>query len=202
MQSPYATLDVPPSATPEEIKQAYRRRSSACHPDRHGGDSRLMQEVNDAYAILSDPQRRAHYDATGETKEVRALDNAKQMLQNELGKLLENANVGDLVQALRSQVQMIEANARSARAQNQLRERILIKRLKALKGPKESDFLVGVIDGRLKQVQASMIECDQALEALVVAQALLLGYTYQEETEAQSRPGMTFIGLLGGQAAG
>jgi curved DNA-binding protein CbpA len=47
--------------TEEEIKQAFRRQAMKHHPDR-GGDSVLFQDINEAYSVLSDRQKRAAYD--------------------------------------------------------------------------------------------------------------------------------------------
>ena len=57
----YQTLGVPRNAGPEEIKQAYRRLAGQHHPDR-GGDTAKFQEIQAAYAVLSDPEQRAQHD--------------------------------------------------------------------------------------------------------------------------------------------
>ncbi len=58
----YEVLGVPPDAGPEEIKSAYRRLSLLVHPDR-GGSAALFRSLAEAYEVLSDPRRRAAYDA-------------------------------------------------------------------------------------------------------------------------------------------
>lgn len=70
MATHYETLGVSPSAPPEEIRTAYRRRARQFHPDRlaavPGGDAewaaRRMQEVNEAWRVLSNGEARAAYD--------------------------------------------------------------------------------------------------------------------------------------------
>ena len=57
----YQTLGVPRGAGQDEIKQAYRRLAAQHHPDR-GGDTAAFQEVQAAYATLSDPEKRQQYD--------------------------------------------------------------------------------------------------------------------------------------------
>ena len=60
----YETLGVRPSATQEEIKEAYRRRAFETHPDRRD-DAEAHEEfveVRAAYDTLSDPHARARYD--------------------------------------------------------------------------------------------------------------------------------------------
>jgi len=60
----YSILGVPRTATDEEIKQAYRRLASQHHPDK-GGDTARFQEIQQAYAVLSDPAQRQQYDNPG-----------------------------------------------------------------------------------------------------------------------------------------
>ena len=59
--SHYDTLGVPRTATPEEIKRAYRKLASQHHPDK-GGDTAKFQQIEEAYRVLSDPQQRAAHD--------------------------------------------------------------------------------------------------------------------------------------------
>jgi|GEM_PF-7050627 len=55
---PYATLEIPRNATPEEIKKAYRRLAFQYHPDRHPGDKEaeeMFKKAADAYEELTNP---------------------------------------------------------------------------------------------------------------------------------------------------
>lgn len=61
----YGVLGIAPNASGEEIRRAYHRLAFQCHPDRHQEAEeahKRMQELNEAYAILSDPIRRREYD--------------------------------------------------------------------------------------------------------------------------------------------
>ncbi len=63
----YRILGVPPTASQEEIKRAYRKLARQYHPDHNPGDRRAeerLKEINEAYEVLSDPKRRRVYDAT------------------------------------------------------------------------------------------------------------------------------------------
>lgn len=65
----YGVLDVPRTASPAEIKAAYRRLALRWHPDRNAGDraaEERFKEVSVAYAVLGDEAKRAHYDRFGE----------------------------------------------------------------------------------------------------------------------------------------
>lgn len=62
----YAVLGVPRGASEDEIVRAYRKESRVRHPDRPGGSKEAFQELQQAHEVLTDPQKRAAYDATGE----------------------------------------------------------------------------------------------------------------------------------------
>jgi DnaJ family protein A protein 2 len=61
----YELLDVSTSASTDEIKKAFRKKSLTHHPDK-GGDIEVYKKINSAYEILSDPQKRKLYDERGE----------------------------------------------------------------------------------------------------------------------------------------
>jgi curved DNA-binding protein len=64
----YKTLGVEKSATKDEIKKAYRKLAMEYHPDRNAGDATAeerFKEINEAYQVLSDDDKRAHYDRLG-----------------------------------------------------------------------------------------------------------------------------------------
>ena len=58
----YRVLGITASATAEEVKVAFRRRAKELHPDQSGLESGPFLEVQEAYAILSDPEQRRRYD--------------------------------------------------------------------------------------------------------------------------------------------
>lgn len=61
----YDILGVPKSATKDDIKKAYRKLAHQYHPDKQGGDEAKFKEVNEAYQVLSDEQKRSKYDQFG-----------------------------------------------------------------------------------------------------------------------------------------
>ena len=62
----YEVLGVSKAATDEEIKRAFRKLAKQYHPDnKQTGDEAKFKEVGEAYAILSDPQKRKQYDQFG-----------------------------------------------------------------------------------------------------------------------------------------
>lgn len=64
----YEVLGVEKAATEAEIKSAYRRKAKECHPDLHPDDKQAeerFKELNEAYEVLSDGDKRARYDQLG-----------------------------------------------------------------------------------------------------------------------------------------
>ncbi len=65
MKDYYIILGVQKSASEEEIKKAYRKLAHQYHPDKAGGDEKKFKEINEAYQVLSDKNKRAQYDRFG-----------------------------------------------------------------------------------------------------------------------------------------
>jgi len=71
----YKTLGVPRGASQADIKKAYRKLARQHHPDRNAGDKsaeRRFKDVNEAHAVLGDPDKRKQYDALGANWEAAA----------------------------------------------------------------------------------------------------------------------------------
>ncbi len=61
----YKILEVSENASKQEIKQAYRKLAHKYHPDKKGGDEKKFKQINEAYQVLSNDQKRAQYDQFG-----------------------------------------------------------------------------------------------------------------------------------------
>src|SRR3984885_8099618 len=64
----YESLSLERTASDGDIKAAFRKQAMQCHPDRHPGDKdaeHRFKEINEAYEILKDPDKRAAYDRFG-----------------------------------------------------------------------------------------------------------------------------------------
>src|SRR5919204_3413253 len=67
-KDPYKTLGVDKKASADEIKKAYRKLARKYHPDTNQGDAgaeERFKEIQQAYAVLSDPEKRKQYDQGG-----------------------------------------------------------------------------------------------------------------------------------------
>jgi curved DNA-binding protein CbpA len=130
----YETLGVERGSDEKTIHRAYRQLAKRVHPDS-GGDGEAFARLQRAHAILTDPERRERYDATGDQEETGA-DNAEsealqaigQMLMKFLGGEQEPSQI-DLDAAMIAEARTVLANidkslAMSARAKRRA-ERLL-----------------------------------------------------------------------------
>lgn len=61
----YTILGIGKNASEDDIKKAYRKLAHQYHPDKTGGDDKKFKEINEAYQVLSDKNRRMQYDRFG-----------------------------------------------------------------------------------------------------------------------------------------
>lgn len=103
MTTLYETLGVAPEATADAIKKAYRSLVQKQHPDK-GGDPEKFRAIQKAYETLSDPEKRAEYDRTGEVPAnmTSILDEAMVLLSQAVDMYLQKTDpdITDMIQVV------------------------------------------------------------------------------------------------------
>jgi molecular chaperone DnaJ len=61
----YETLGVEKGASKDEIKKSFHKLAHKHHPDKNSGDDKKFKELNEAYQVLSDDEKRSRYDQFG-----------------------------------------------------------------------------------------------------------------------------------------
>ena len=182
--NPYTILQVSPQATDFEIKKQFRKLAQEHHPDK-GGDPEKFKEINLAYSILSDPDRRKHFDATGEynmspnikEEALSCLANVFNHYVNQMNPELEN-----LVVLMKNDI-----NMEKDRLGKVIPEAIevvtkLEKVLKKIKKKKKGDNLLKQFAlQRIKEQEANISQLNRRLELMTRMLTILEDYGYGDE---------------------
>lgn len=187
MRNHYEVLGVLRDATPEQIKRAWRVRSSATHPDKHPethGDGVEQAAVNRAYEVLSDPERRAFYDKHGQERPTETIEEkGRAELARVFAKIIDESE-GSIVDKARDFLGIHRDNL----AQHLKRIEIASKKLQARSGKvkvKTGDNVVqALIDNNLKMLAEAKLTAEQGLAVNAAAQIALANY----EEEAPPPP--------------
>jgi curved DNA-binding protein CbpA len=187
-RSPYEVLGLERSATPEQIKKAFRKRSSEAHPDRPGGDAREMQCVNDAYALLSDPARRKLYDETGEQGAAANLEDiARGMIGNELGKIVDGEAWLDPVAQLKAAIEKQAQDATTAYGVHVDRLKVLRDRSRSfVVKPGADDFVRPIFSARIETCEQAIKACEKLKAAAELARELIAPYRFDDFLRAEA----------------
>lgn len=182
MNNLYETLGVKRDATPEQIKAAYRRAARKHHPDR-GGDREEMQRVNDAYAVLSDPDKRRQYDETGEVAgasqpapEVALFAALADHVLMQPGNIVRN-----MERELHNRIAELKDGAREG-------ERAIRKfeaRLAKLHGPAEGNLIADVFNGKIATLRDAMARDKKKLAVFEKMLVMLRDYRSDEPDAKQ-----------------
>lgn len=193
----YETLGVASDATHAQIKAAYRRLASQHHPDREGGDKDKAAAVNDAYACLSDTERRRRYDESGQDghtgpspEEQRRIE-----IQTALLSALKAAIAHDDVEELglialtrgRLEGAINQAQGQSKEIAKAIGRLERLKKRTRRKADGADDLVQMMLDGQLQDLQRALAAAKDADQTM--GEALKLLEVYEEDTiEPQIRP--------------
>lgn len=181
MKTLYDELGVEPTATPQQVKKAYRRRAKKVHPDKSPAAVEEFLAVQKAYYILSDDRRRALYDRYGETAKTTPEDAAAKTLVNLLIQIVDQADAThcDCVAAARDAVernrrQISKQKGDAEKAVKNFRE--AARRLTAKRSP---DPVAAALEARAIELEGIAKAHDFQLDAMAETAKLLEGYNYK-----------------------
>lgn len=171
----YEVLGLTETATPDQIKKAYRKLAQKHHPDKDGGDGdgTEFKLVKEAYEVLSDPERRARYDRDGtyrhdgrQTEEERINAFAMNALASLLHRLIEGTEWvehTDILELIRSEVRKMTENDKADLAgyqKSKAKHERAMGRIKAKEGDNLAAFaiqrVINEIDSKIKNEEENI----------------------------------------------
>jgi curved DNA-binding protein CbpA len=173
--SHYETLGVKTDASPIEIKRAYRSRAKQSHPDK-GGKQSDFEPIVKAYEVLSDPERRLLYDATGQDKHTPIETSVQQLLLTLFHQALATDSDIPIIKTVREQVKM--GNAKIPEEIKRLKERRKKLEAKRKKITATGQNVVHmIIDGELTNIAGQIAVMEREQEVAKACLEALDSYT-------------------------
>ncbi len=163
--NPYEVLGVPPDSSAEHIKKVYRELASIHHPDK-GGSHERFADMQAAYNILKDADKRSRYDQTGDVRQ--AADPIYQAAITELSRYfmmqIDNPQQNNIITAIRSQIgsQIQQHNQFNVRMQQELVR--LDKLYDRIQCSDEINLFQGVIDKKRTDIDLKLQKTDEAVK--------------------------------------
>jgi len=214
----YGELGVPADADVAAIRKAYRRRALDVHPD-HGGSPAQFAVVKRAVDVLSDPERRRKYDATGDAAETtpdiegsQILELISAVLDSTLGQMAQRGDIErafqcNLVDLLSQQIGAIrgeiKGNISRLKEALKINERLLgrFKRVRKKKGEdgEQPNRMEAVIAGRVSAIRQQIAGLEGRYAIGKKALEFLAEYDFAADAKPAERPrtmGISMMDLL------
>lgn len=172
--NPYEVLGVAPSATPEEMKKAYKQAAGKLHPDKPTGDHEKFTALQRAYSIVSDPDRRARYDSTGESEKSPG-PNPREVIAQVFAQVAENSDTEhqDIAQLVRRHFQgqrktlSISALAKQSKKWGQIRRRT------------KSELYISVAKSRREQIAKQYLQVRMTRKLIDLCLEIMSDWDYK-----------------------
>jgi hypothetical protein len=198
----YEVLGVPPDATKEEIKKAYRRKSAQHHPDKKGGgDHKQMALVVKAKLTLMDDEKRAYYDEHG--TEQPAVDPVQTAFADLIVGIVMNEKVEreDWIEVGTHMLNTAERECHNSL----LKFKATIKRLQKAAGRLKRSEGVNLFDEvlikKVEHIETLMERQQREIELIKALRVMLQGYR-DSGAPAPSKPDYQFHGGTGFASVG
>jgi curved DNA-binding protein CbpA len=199
----YDDLGLAPDAAPDDIAKAHRQLVRATHPDSPSGDRAAFERVQRAYETLKDPDRRAHYDRTGDgempREDLERRDEILAILNSAVGRLLASETFDPARDDLRLKIKELLAPGREQLAAQERATRQELKRTedvrRRLKRNKRRDtkpaFLLGILDQNIESLKMGLTKILANIEMHRTMIEEMDSYLYEVDPAPPQSQGVT-----------
>jgi len=199
-RDPYETLGVAKDADAATIREAYRRKAAAAHPDRPGGSSQEMIAINGAWALLSDEVARERFDQTGDASRPPPLE---VLARNTLAGLFDAAceqlpEHVDVLFAMCRKLSQMQSESQEAIASNDEAIRKATKQMARLKWKAKSghNFLAATLEKRIELARRRNASAKRAIEVADLCVKMLEDFEWEPEMATEASGPVLFESLL------
>jgi len=187
--NPYEELNVTVDTDKAAIKKAYKSASSKVHPDKQGGDKEKFQRVKLAYDILSDPERKARYDQTGDIEEVKPKqDPVEQRITQLFASMIGESNFsGNVIEKAIdiSRSAISDLVAASCKVDTELKK--LTKRLGRVTCKDDLNMYEIVLNGKISELTYRMNQMDEEHAVMEGVLEKLSSYSDEAPEEEENK---------------
>ncbi|NKE69842.1 J domain-containing protein [Nitrospiraceae bacterium HYJII51-Mn-bac16s-1-B09] len=190
----YEELEVEKTATPEEIKKAYRKKSKQVHPDHNPDDPKAAEkfgELTKAYDILIDEEKRKRYDAGEDPDAMRNMKTPRDMavhaVMNLFSQVIEQVdeNHTDIFSVMKERVHnnISKFKGEIKRGENQIRKyQSAMKRISHKKKSQENIFIQS-LEAQIRSVEGGKAQFEEQIKIAEIALTIIDDYKYQVDED-------------------
>lgn len=190
----YDELEVEKTATPDEIKKAYRKKSKQVHPDHNPDDPKAAEkfgELTKAYDILIDEEKRKRYDAGEDPDAMRNMKTPRDMAVHAVMRLF--SSLLEQVDEKHTDVFMVMREAISGNIINFKKEikkvdrqvekfQSVMKRISHKKKSQENIFIQS-LEAQIRAVEGGKSQFEEQIKIAEIALSIIDDYKYQVDEE-------------------
>ena len=204
----YEILGVNKDVTPEELKVIYRSLCQKHHPDKNNGDHEIFVSIKNAYEILSNVEKRKHYDETGAYDQSTATENDKQQqrilvfLSGLVEQIINNDSVDvEKLNVLNLIQETIKNNIIGNNSAIVINQKKIDKRNKTIKRIKKkkddiNNFLSAMLISSNEQNTKAIERLKEGIADFTVMLTMVSDENYQYEIDTQPQLSQATMGLI------
>ncbi len=206
MDNPYDVLGITPDATHDEVREAYRAKVKATHPDA-GGSAEEFARVKAAAVILLDADKRKQFDETGilspdrpDNLEATAMENIAAFFVNSINASLQNHMSMDGLDLVMGATKWFDEKIRGCKQNNSDIERQIKafeRAIKRLKTKRSNDVLKTMLNHHATGLKSHILNNNLQIQVFTRSLEILKEYEFESAQNPDADPYRALLGQRG-----